>query len=157
MKKLSLLLLVIAIATSSFAKTNNTGITTVKKITTEEIVTSLKIYNNVEVILTGKDINEIQIVGEKTDVESILVKISNGEITISSSSKDFCNDRVVVYVPSTTLASVSIHGSSTISSAGILSNEMLDVTINGEGKSNIKTAGNINVNTIGDFPLESSK
>jgi len=155
MKKLSLFVLVIAIATSSFAEINKMDITTVKKIATDEIVTSLKIYDNVEVILTNDEKNEIKIVGEKKGVENILVRISNGELTVTSSTHDF-KEKVVVYVPSKALASVSIHGSSTISSEDILSNEMLDVAINGEGKSTIKTAGKIYVNTIGDFPVESS-
>ncbi|MBC7886411.1 MAG: DUF2807 domain-containing protein [Ferruginibacter sp.] len=155
MKKLSLIL-VMTIAASSFAQTNTLDITTVKKISTDEIVTSLKIYNNVEVILTDKELNEIQIVGGKTDVENTMVKINNGELTITSSSDDFFKDKVLVYVPSKSLATVYIHGGSSVSSTGILANEMLEVTINGDGKSTIQTSGYVNVNTIGDFPLETS-
>jgi len=154
MKKLSLLLLVITITASSFAKTNK-GATIVRKIATDEIVTSLKIYNNVEVILTNDESNDIQIVGEKATVENITVKISNGELTISGYKDGLFKENVVVYVPAKTLAGIYIHGSSTVSSSGTISNEMLDVTINGEGRSNIKTAGRINLNTIGDFPLGS--
>jgi Putative auto-transporter adhesin, head GIN domain len=156
MKKLLLSVLVIVISTRSFAEINKMGITAEKKIATDEIVTSVKIYKNIEVVLTNNELNEIQIVGDKKDVETILVNINKGELTISSSSDDFIKDKVVVFVPSKTLASISIHGSSTVSSTEILNNEILDITINGDGKSNIKTAGKVNVNTIGDFPLESS-
>jgi Putative auto-transporter adhesin, head GIN domain len=156
MKKLSLFVLVIAMSTSSFAEINKMGITTEKKITADEIVTSIKIYNNVEVVLTNNELNEIQIVGDNKEVENISVYIKNGELTITSSTDDFIKDKVVVFVPSKALASISIHGSSIVSSTEILSNEIMDITINGEGKSNIKTAGKVNVNTIGDFPLESS-
>lgn len=152
MKKLTLLSLVITIAASSFAQTSSMDITTVKKIETDEIVTSLKIYNNVEVVLTGNETNGIQVVGERTDVENTFVRISNGELSITSSSEDPNEGRVIVYVPAKDLASVYIHGSSLVSSTSVLNNEALEVTINGEGKSTIKTSGNMNVNTIGDFP-----
>jgi len=155
MKKLSLMLLVIAFAMGAFAQNNMLDITTVKKIATGEAVTSLKVYKNVEVILTDNELNEIQVVGAKTDVENTSFKISNGEITITGSD-DLIRERVVVYVPSRFLNKVYIHGSSNVSSAGLLNNEMLDVTINGIGKSNIQSNGMISLNTIGDFPLETA-
>ena len=155
MKKLSLMLLVIAFAMGAFAQNNMLDITTVKKIATDEAVTSLKVYKNVEVILTDSELNEIQVVGANTDVENTSFKISNGEITITGSD-DLIRERVVVYVPSRFLNKVYIHGSSNVSSAGLLNNEMLDVTINGIGKSNIQSNGMISLNTIGDFPLETA-
>jgi hypothetical protein len=154
MKKLSLLLLVIAAATSSFAKTGDKDITKVKKITTTEVVTSLKIYKDVEVVLTDDSLNEIQIVGEDTDVEKVSVKVNNGELIISGASDGYFRNKVVVYVPSKNLADVYIHGASTLSSSVILPNDMLDITINGEGKSMVSTTGKINVNTVRDFPRE---
>jgi len=155
MKKLSLMLLVIAFAMGAFAQNNMLDITTVKKIATDEAVTSLKVYKNVEVILTDSELNEIQVVGANTDVENTSFKISNGEITITGSD-DLIRERVVIYVPSRFLNKVYIHGSSNVSSAGLLNNEMLDVTINGIGKSNIQSNGMISLNTIGDFPLETA-
>ena len=149
------MLLVIAFATGAFAQNHMLDITTVKKIATDEAVTSLKVYKNVEVILTDNELNEIQVVGANTDVENTSFKISNGEITITGSD-DLIRERVVVYVPSRFLNKVYIHGSSNVSSAGLLNNEMLDVTINGIGKSNIQSNGMISLNTVGDFPLETS-
>ena len=149
------MLLVIAFAMGAFAQNNMLDITTVKKIATDEAVTSLKVYKNVEVILTDSELNEIQVVGANTDVENTSFKISNGEITITGSD-DLIRERVVVYVPSRFLNKVYIHGSSNVSSAGLLNNEMLDVTINGIGKSNIQSNGMISLNTIGDFPLETA-
>ena len=154
MKKLSSFILVITLAASSFAQTSSIKITTAKKIATDEIVTSLKVYSNVEVVLTDDTINGIQIVGENAEVENTQVKISNGVLTITNSSEEFSKEKVIVYVPSKNLERVFIHGSSTISSTEVICNEMLDVTINGEGRSQIKTYGSLNVNTIGDFPIE---
>ena len=153
MKKLSLLVLVITATASSYAIPANIG-TTVKKVATDEIVTSLKVYNNVEVVLTNNDAHEISIVGEKADVDKTTVKIINGELTITSSTGDYLKEKVMVYVPAKALANVSIHGASTVSSTEVLANELIDVTINGEGRSAIKTAGSVSVNTIGDFPME---
>ncbi len=149
------MLLVIAFAMGAFAQNNMLDITTVKKIATGEAVTSLKVYKNVEVILTDNELNEIQVVGANTDVENTSFKIDNGEITITGSD-DLIRERVVVYVPSRFLNKVYIHGSSNVSSAGLLNNEMLDVTINGIGKSTIQSNGMISLNTVGDFPLETS-
>ena len=153
MKKLSLLILVIAFTTGAFAQNNRLSITSVKKIATDEVVTSLKIYKNVEVVLTDDAQNEIQVVGETADVENTSVKILNGEMIVTGSD-DLIRERVVVYVPSRFLGKVYIHGSSSVTSAGLLENEMLDVTINGSGKSSIQSNGMISVNTIGDFPFE---
>ena len=143
---------VITIAGSSFAQTKNIDITAAKKIATDECVTSLKIYDNVEVVLTEASLNEIAIIGEKTGVENTQVKIINGELTITGSPDELFCENVVVYVPSKNLSSIYIHGRSIVSSTGIISNEMLDVTINGEGKSAIKTSGMMSLNTISDFP-----
>jgi|GEM_PF-4527782 len=154
MKKLSLLILAITIAASSFAQTSSVEITTVKKIKTDETVTSLKVYNNVEVFLTDDSTKGIQIVGEKAEAENIQVKISNGVLTITNPSGEFSKDKVAMFVPSKDLCQVFIHGSSIISSVNVISNEMLDVTINGNGKYQIKTTGSLNVNTIDDFPIE---
>jgi hypothetical protein len=155
MKKSSLLILVIAFTTGAFAQNNRLGITSVKKIKTDEVVTSLKVYKNVEVVLTDNDQDEIQVVGETADVENTAVKISNGEMIVTGFDDD-TRERVVVYVPARFLGKVFIHGSSNVSSAGLLDNEMMDVTINGSGKSNIQSIGLISLNTIGDFPLENS-
>lgn len=152
MKKLSLLLLVITATASSYAIPAKG--TTVKKIETDEIVTSLKVYNNVEVVLTNDGTHEISIVGEKADVDKTTVKIVKGELIITNSTGDYLNEKVTVYVPAKALAIVSIHGASTVSSTEVLANELIDVTINGEGRSEIKTAGSVSVNTIGDFPME---
>ena len=155
MKKLSLLILVTTIAAGAFAQNNVLGITSVKKIKAGEQVTSLKVYKNVEVILTGNSENEIQVVGEKTNVANTSVRINNGELTITGSTEGLL-ERVVVYVPADYLQSVYIHGSSTISSKGSLNNEVLEVTINGPGKSTIQSKGMISLNTIGDYPLLSA-
>ncbi|MEO6731768.1 MAG: DUF2807 domain-containing protein [Ferruginibacter sp.] len=156
MKKLSLLTLVIAIAASSFAQTSTMGIIAVKEIKTDEIVTSLKVYNNVEVVLTSNEMSEIQIIGEISAVKNTTVKIQNGELIITNSSEDFCKDNVVVFVPASALFSIYVHGASTVSSIDILDNDILDITINGAGKSTIQTIGMISLNTVGDFPAELS-
>jgi hypothetical protein len=153
MKKISSLLLVVTITASSFATPVKPGFTPVKKVISIDNVTSLKIYNNVEVVLTEDDNNEIRIVGEDLDVENTSVRMIHGELIISSSSHQPAKEKVVVYVPSQSLNSVSVHGASIVSSQGVLNNRVLDITINGEGTTNIRTSGNINVNTIADYPL----
>jgi putative autotransporter adhesin-like protein len=155
MKKLSLVILVVLFTTGAFSQNNVLAITTVKKIETDEVITSLKVYKNADVILTDNQLNEIQVVGEKTDVENTSVKISNGEMIVTG-SEDLIRERVTVYVPSRFLDRVSIHGSSNVSSEGLLKNEILDIIINGQGKSSIKSIGMISLNTIGDFALEDS-
>ncbi|MEO7767652.1 MAG: DUF2807 domain-containing protein, partial [Ferruginibacter sp.] len=124
------------------------------KIIADENITSLKIYKNAEAILTSNELNEIQIVGEKTGVENTLVKITTGELSITGLPENLYNDKIVIYIPSKFLSSVYVHGSSTVTSSGFLSNEILDITINGDGKSEIKSNGIISVNTVGDFPLD---
>lgn len=154
MKKLSFLLLAITIATNSFAQSSAMDIATVKKIKMDEVVTSLKVYNNVEVILTNDSINMIQVAGQKVDVENTLVQISHGELTIRNTAEDCSAEKVVVLVPANQLSRINIHGASTVSSAGVLSNDLLDVMINGDGHSNIRSSGSIHVNTIADFPMD---
>ena len=155
MKKLSLLLLAITIAASSFAQSSTMELVTVKKIKTDEIITSLKVYNNVEVILTSDSINIIQVAGQKADVENTQVNISNGVLTIRNTSEGCGAEKVVILIPAREVNSINIHGASTVSSTGILSNEILDITINGEGKANIKSSGNIRMNTVADLPMDS--
>ena len=155
MKKLTLLILILAAFANGFAQESSFQVVTVKKIQTDEIVTSLKVYNHIEVILSDDTTSVIRIVGEKTTVENTIVKINNGELAVSSEA-DLTGEKVVVYVPAKYLQSVYIHGASSVSTDGIISNEQLDVIINGSGTSAIKTSGKISQNTVGDFPLDHS-
>ena len=155
MKKLTLLILVLAAFANGFAQESSFKIVTVKKIQADEIVTSLKVYNHVEVILSEDTNSVIRIVGEKRSVENTIVKINNGEMALSSDA-ELSGEKVVVYVPAKYLQSVYIHGASTVSTDGVISNEQLEVIINGSGTSGIKSSGKISQNTVGDFPLDVS-
>lgn len=151
MKKITLIGLALSMAFYSIAQNKNLDILTVKKVSMNKYVTSLKVYNNIEIIFTDEDLNSIQIVGEKSDVQNISVYDNNNVLIISTVNNDFVKEKVMVYVPAKNLTQVYVHGSSIINSTGLLSNELLDVVINGEGRSNIKTAGKLRVNTIADF------
>src|SRR6187431_1900552 len=128
MKKLTLLILVLAAFANGFAQESSFKIVTVKKIQADEVVTSLKVYTHVEVILSEDTTSVIRIVGEKTTVENTIVKINNGELSVSSDAET-TGEKVVVYVPAKYLQSVYIHGASSVSTEGIISNEQLEVII----------------------------
>lgn len=155
MKKIALITLAIATVLNGFAQTGVLEIATVKKIKTDERITSLKIYNNVEVILTDDSMTAIQVVGEKSDVENTSVKMHNGHLVITGIPEQF-KERVIVCVPARYLSKVIIHGSSSVRSAGLLEKDLLEVIINGEGRSSIQLTGNLTLNTSGDFPLDAA-
>ncbi len=127
---------------------------TVKKIKVHENITSLKVYNNIEVLLRDDKKSNIEIAGEKNAVENTTVKLINGKLTISQSENAF-NENVIVYVPAKYLGYVYIQGASKVTSCDTINNEAMNVVINGEGKSSIKSKGFVTSNTIGYFPLDS--
>ena len=153
MKKLTLLILSLAAIATGFAQQSSLEIVAVKKIKTDEVVTSLKVYNNVEVILTEDPTSTVKIVGERSAIEKIQVKISNGDLGISGGS-EASPEKITVYVPANYLQSIYVHGASKVTSESILSNGQLDVNINGTGTVAIETTGMISQNTIGDYPLD---
>ena len=155
MKKLTLIILAMAATASGFAQSSVVDIATVRKIETDENVTSLKIYNNVEVVLTDDSTATIKVVGQETDVQNTSVKLAHGELTIGGSAEDL-QEKVVVYVPAKFLDKVYIHGASRVTSEGMINNDQLDVMINGEGTTCIRSTGVISLNTIADFPLDPS-
>lgn len=155
MKKIALVILSLATIAIGFAQTGALDNTTIRKIKTDENITSLKIYNNVEVIFTDDSNTFIQIVGEKSVVENTRVKLENGTLTVTGVADQFMEGGIV-YVPARHLHEVYIHGGSSVKSAGLLKKELLEVSLNGEGKSVIQLTGALTVNTIGDFRLQSS-
>lgn len=64
-----------------------------------ENVTSLKVYNNIEIVFTN-DTKRIKIVGERSDVQNIRFQHTDNVLTISSFNNDLAKERVLVYVPS---------------------------------------------------------
>jgi hypothetical protein len=151
MKKLIVTMFSIAAMTYGYAQQSRLDIVTVKKIEITEAVTSLKVYQYVEVILTNDSTPGIKIVGENCDVENINFKINRGELSIIGTPESM-EETVTVYVSAKHLNRIFIHGGSTVRSAGLMKNEQLDVTINGPGTSCIRTMGLISQNTIADIP-----
>ncbi|CAN5406163.1 hypothetical protein BH11BAC3_BH11BAC3_26770 [soil metagenome] len=154
MKKLALFILATIITAMGFSQTNLLDIVTVKKIKVDVPITSLKVYNNIEVVLQDDKNSGIEIAGEKNAVESTTVKFIGGELIITQHEAAY-NENVIVYVPANYLGYVYIQGASKISSYDTLHNEAINVVINGEGKSSIKSKGLVTSNTIGDLPLDS--
>ncbi|MDO9376808.1 MAG: DUF2807 domain-containing protein [Ferruginibacter sp.] len=152
MKKLVLVILSSLALATAFPQQSSLEIVTINKMNIDEAVNSIKVYNQVEVLLQADSSSSIKIVGEKSSVEKIQVRFDKGHLTITG--LEYNNqEKVMVFVPANHLQHIYIHGPATVNTDTTLSNTQLDVVINGTGTVAIHTTGIINQTTVEDYPI----
>jgi hypothetical protein len=150
-KKLTALFAAIICLTGfSFAKQPGPGEPTTMKIGFTKKFTSLDIKNDVNVVLTASDGNEILIKGEREDVKRVRATVSNGCLTVWMAN-GMSNKYVTVYVPAALLDQVIVNGDSNVQTETVLTNPRLDVEINGECSINIRSLGKVEVRNGTEF------
>ncbi|MET0298820.1 MAG: DUF2807 domain-containing protein [Flavitalea sp.] len=134
------LLLTTIVSALAFNGGNNTIKS--KTLTPEQTYTSITAKGNVEVILVSSQSTVISLEGDEKFVEKVRVRVSKGVLHIAGVNGR-SKDRVTVYVPVNDLGLVTLRNGSNLSSKGRLINRLLRVRVEGVSVVNLKSAGEI--------------
>lgn len=117
---------------------------------------SIKVYNDIDVVLTESNLAGITIVADDKVNKDIKFTIKNGVLNIYS-KKGSLKKKAIVYVPVSNLSRLEINGDSHVVSAGFLNTPTLNVYINGESTFNIRNRGDVIIHNSLDIELTMDK
>ena len=103
-------------------------------------------------ILTNEPSGTITIEGKEKDINRIRHSVKNNELVIDARRKNYFN-KLIIYLPATTLQSMQVNGDGNISSTGMLQSEELYLTLNGAIDVKIKTTGKLHVDAPKELEL----
>jgi len=138
-------LLLCSLAFSAFAQKSKPSDPVSKLIRLNEGYSSMVIEDDISVVLTESNSNEIIIKGEEKSVEKVKVEVDDGRLILSYVSAGV-PAAVKVYVPAALLSRVNINGKSDVTSAS-----KLRVIVAGEGKVHLRSSGKVLVEGTDEF------
>lgn len=110
----------------------------------------LFVENDITVILTDDDTNDVTVEGDARDVKALQVDLNDGNLFLSSASAAN-KTGVKVYVPAKQLIKVHLSGKSILRSAAVLQNKSLKIVLDGEGIVNLSSTGKVVIEGTNDF------
>jgi len=139
-------LLLSSLGFSSFAQESPKMDGSAKTVQFNETYHSLSIQDNITVILTEGKSDKIFIEGNAKAVDA---RVSDGHLTLSAGSR-FTED-VKVYVPADFVSKVYMNAAGSLNSAATLSNSKIKIYLAAEARINVRSTGNVAVETIDDI------
>lgn len=117
---------------------------------------SIRIENDIDVVLTETNLAGITVVANDDATRAIQFKVKKGVLHIYSKGRSM-KGKAVVYVPVKNLQTLEVMGNSHVSSAGPLSGPSLRLKIHGEATFNIRSNGDVAVESSPDIEIQMSK
>jgi nucleoside permease NupC len=148
MKKLLTAATALVLTAGAFAQQSSKA-AIIKKIQTENTITSLVINDGIRVVLLDEPGKEMIIEGMPASVENVIISSSKGETIIGNGEGSA--KPAAVYIPANFLKKIIINGPSIVSSYQPISIARLDITVAGECDLKIQTTGKINVLAAEDY------
>ena len=143
-------LLLGSLAFSAFAQKSQPSDPVSKLIRLNEGYNSLVIEDDISVVLSESNSNEIIIKGEEKSVEKVKVKVDDGKLVLWY-VPGAVPTAVKVFVPAAALSRININGKSDVTSASTLNNPKLRVIVAGEGKVHLRSNGKVLVEGTDEF------
>jgi uncharacterized protein YabE (DUF348 family) len=137
-------LLVSSLSFSAFAQKSDVAQKSPKVIHFQEVFTTVSIEDDMEIILTDGNSDKIAVDG---DVKAV---VSEGHLYVSARNPRLASG-MKVFIPSAFLARVFMNGNGSLSSASVLRNQKVKVLLASEAKINLRSLGNVTVETMDDI------
>jgi hypothetical protein len=137
-------LLVSSLSFSAFAQKSDGTEKSPKLIHFKEAFTIVSIDDEMEVILTDGASDKIAADG---DVKAV---VSEGHLYVSARNPRLAAG-TKVFIPSGYLSRVYMNGNGSLSSASVLHNQKVKILLASEAKINVRSLGNVTVETIDDI------
>jgi hypothetical protein len=123
------------------------------KIQLEKRFTSLQIDDDINVVLTNTNNNEIVVEGSLADIKSVVAAVADGRLAVWMSGAKRGN-QVTVYIPAAMLDFIAINGDSELRTNTVLNNPRLEVEVNGLCKIHIRSFGKVHVSNLSEYEFK---
>jgi hypothetical protein len=137
-------LLVSSLSFSAFAQKGQGPEKSPKVIQFQEAFTTVSVEDDMEIILTDGHSDKIAIDG---DVRAV---VSDGHLYVSARNPRQAH-AMKVFIPSAFLSKVFLNGNGSLSSASVLRNQKVKIFLASEAKINLRSLGNVTVETLDDI------
>ena len=148
MKRFCITFLALALASMSVsAKGNGTPDEKIATWSSAQEYSSILVKDDINVILVEAPTKTITIEGPDELVDAVKFEIRKGELRVSSSKRAAGKERVTIIIPVQTLNSLTVRGTSNVTSQELVSSPTIKVKITGTGQVSLKTKGKVVVDT----------
>jgi hypothetical protein len=137
-------LLVSSLSFSAFAQKSEGTDKTPKAIHFKEIFTTVSIDDDMEIVLMDGNSDKIVVEGD------VKASVSDGHLYVSAKNPRLASG-IKVFIPASFLSRVYMNGNGSLSSASVLHNQKVKIYLASEARINVKSLGNVTVETINDI------
>jgi hypothetical protein len=134
-------LLVSSLSFSAFAQKNSSAETPAKIIQFKEVFTTVSIEDDLEVVLTDGNSDNIAVDG------NVKATMSEGQLFLSAKNPRMAAGNKVL-IPANFLSRVYMNGNGSLSSESVLRNKKVKIYLASEAKINVRSLGNVAVETV---------
>lgn len=134
-------LLMSSLSFSAFAQKSSSAETPAKIIQFKEVFTTVSIEDDLEVVLTDGNSDNIAIDG------NVKATLSEGQLFLSAKNPRIAARNKVV-IPANFLSRVYMNGNGSLSSENVLRNSRVKIYLASEARINVRSLGNVAVETV---------
>ena len=137
-------LLVSSLSFSAFAQKSSIAETPAKVIQFKEVFTMVSVDDNLEVVLTNGSSDNILV------DDNVKATLSEGHLYVSAKNPHLTTGNKVL-IPANFLSRVYMNNNGSLRSETVLSNQKVKIYLASEAKINVRSLGNVSVETVGDI------
>ena len=137
-------LLVSSLSFSAFAQKSSIEETPAKVIQFKEVFTMVSVDDNLEVVLTNGSSDNILV------DDNVKATLSEGHLYVSAKNPQLAAGNKVL-IPANFLSRVYMNNNGSLRSETVLSNQKVKIYLASEAKINVRSLGNVSVETVGDI------
>ena len=137
-------LLVSSLSFSAFAQKSNVSEKSPKLINFKEVFTTVSVDDDMEVILTEGASDKIVVDGD------VKASVSDGHLYVAARNPRLASG-TKVFIPSAFLSKVYMNGNGSLSSAAVLRNQKVKILLASEARINVRSLGNVTIETLDDI------
>ena len=123
-----------------------------KHIQLQEIITSVSVNDDIDIVLTDSKANELLVDGNP---KAVSVFVNDGHLQLAKTQQTA--GVVKIYVPAAYVSKVFMNGTGELSSSAVLSGSRLKIVLAGESKIALRSTGNVTVEAVDDIQFVKSR
>ena len=156
MKKIFLMIIAVAFATSAAIANGGGTDYKVRNWTATEKYSSIVVSGDISIVLIEDKASVVSIQGKEKMVDQACIEVKEGVLYVHGKKGPWRN-KTVVYIPVQQLRRITVTGASEVASMGILNSDRLHIRIEGSCKVSVKNKGIVTVDNDEDFEVSYDK
>jgi hypothetical protein len=112
------------------------------------------VVTDVDVVIMQSGIDQIGVKTTDKHLKELDVRFASGTLYVSPKKGSKLNERILVGVQVHELESLSLKGSASVRSLGVLNAALLRVNLLGEGQASLTTNGKVDVNSDSEYQVK---